>query len=193
MHDPSCCWQHKSCYSNILLVCLSWCHANTIIPYSSYWWFLWIRKKFTNLNCRLTFGRNFLLCLINGIFWFESKTRECGERCHYADTTEQMNHRCHRWFAMTAAQMSQMDHRYTDMFCCDCCTDVTNESQMSQMICFDCCTDVTNESQMSQMICFDCFTDDTNESLMSQLICTVQTQRRQPCHLLVHTLYWKVT
>ena len=24
VHDPSCCWQHKSCYSNILLVCLSW-------------------------------------------------------------------------------------------------------------------------------------------------------------------------
>ena len=22
--DPSCCWQHKSCYSNILLVCWSW-------------------------------------------------------------------------------------------------------------------------------------------------------------------------
>ena len=24
VHDPSCCWQHKSCYSNILLICLSW-------------------------------------------------------------------------------------------------------------------------------------------------------------------------
>ena len=24
VHDPSCCWQHKSCYSNILLVCWSW-------------------------------------------------------------------------------------------------------------------------------------------------------------------------
>ena len=24
MHDPSYCWQHKSCYSNILLICLSW-------------------------------------------------------------------------------------------------------------------------------------------------------------------------
>ena len=24
MHDPSCCWQHISCYSNILFICLSW-------------------------------------------------------------------------------------------------------------------------------------------------------------------------
>ena len=24
VHDPSCCWQNKSCYSNILLVCWSW-------------------------------------------------------------------------------------------------------------------------------------------------------------------------
>ena len=24
VHDPSCCWQHKSCYSNILLICWSW-------------------------------------------------------------------------------------------------------------------------------------------------------------------------
>ena len=26
VHDPSCCWQHKSCYSNILLICWSWLH-----------------------------------------------------------------------------------------------------------------------------------------------------------------------
>ena len=42
VHDPSCCWQHKSCHSNILLVCLSWvrvklwvceseCEANEMI------------------------------------------------------------------------------------------------------------------------------------------------------------------
>ena len=34
VHDPSCCWQHKSCYSNILLVCLSWpsVRHNPLLP-----------------------------------------------------------------------------------------------------------------------------------------------------------------
>ena len=129
---------------------------------SSHWWFLWIGKKFTNLNCRSTLGRNFLLCLINGICWFENKTRECEERCHYVDTIKQINHKCqmrsnvtagqmsqmtHRWqmcFAVTAVQMSQMTHRWQMCF-------AVTAIQMSQMthrwqMCF-----AVTAVQMSQM------------------------------------------
>ena len=44
MHDPSCCWQHKSCYSNILLVCLSSVKLyNRVFPKCFHWirWFQW--------------------------------------------------------------------------------------------------------------------------------------------------------
>ena len=45
VHHPSCCWQHKSCYSNILLLCLSW------TMYTKGFW------KISNCNCLL---KNFL-------------------------------------------------------------------------------------------------------------------------------------
>ena len=93
---------------------------------SSHWWFLWIGKMFTNLNCRLTLDRNFLLCLINGICWFENKTRECEERCHYVDTIKQINHKCQMRSNVSVVQMSQITHRW------QLCSNVSTV-QMSQM------------------------------------------------------------
>ena len=50
------------------------------------------QKNVYKFKIQVTLDKNFLLCLINGICLFENKTRECEERCHYADSTKQMNH-----------------------------------------------------------------------------------------------------